>query len=135
MTVGRVPIGSPRVRDFILHGFPETLEILAKQTFPDACGVPLTACQEKYYFLGKPMNPWWKRWGTKAGSRFARKLNKELGHCHKRLPEKKQHVKSSYVPPPTGSLGMLYVEENEGAHDVQGALANTAPLPRPYRAP
>ena len=30
MPVGRAPIGSPRVRDFILHGYPKTLVSLGK---------------------------------------------------------------------------------------------------------
>ena len=40
------------------------------------------------FFLGKPINPWWKRWGTKSGSRLARKLNKELRHGCKVSAEK-----------------------------------------------
>ena len=55
VTVGRVPVGSPRARDFNLHGFPKTLKTLREindsaRAYYSACVSP-TECQKNIIYI------------------------------------------------------------------------------------
>ena len=55
VTVGRVPVGSPRARDFNLHGFPKTLKPLggindSARAYYSACVSP-TECQKDIIYV------------------------------------------------------------------------------------